>query len=102
MYDRNMHGKSLQFITDSPKHTRPLLVIDKQGIIGNALLSALGKEYLTVFVSSRLPKMLATSVHIPYGNHIPRIPDNSFAKMVVFYSGEKETLAILRSLARKR
>lgn len=97
-----MSSKLPRFITDVPRNERPLLIIDKEGILGNALLTALGKGYLTVFVSAKQPQILATSVHIPYGNHIPRIPDNSFAKIIVFYNGEKETMAILRSLAKKR
>ena len=97
-----MSGKLPQFITEYPRNEKPLLIVDKDGLLGNTLLSSLGQEYLTVFVSGVLPKVLSTSVHIPYGNHIPRIPDNNFAKIVVFYSGEKETMTMLHSLAKKR
>ncbi len=97
-----MSKKPPSFVAERSPHEKPLLIIDRQGLIGNALVRTLGQEYLSVLVSANETANLGTTVHVPYGNRLPRIPDNDFSRMLVVYEGEKETLTILRSLAKKR
>lgn len=69
----------------------PILIIDKEGAIGNLLAKRLRDEKEVVLVSH------ATS----YRKRMPVIPDNTYSKIYVFYNGEKEILDILPQLSDK-
>lgn len=67
----------------------PILIVDKKGIIGQALARELEAEHIVIFVSSQHLSG-KNIISVPFNKKIPTIPDNSFAKIFVIYSGERE------------
>lgn len=67
----------------------PVLIVDKEGILGPSLAEHLAQTSLTVLVSSQHVEG-SNIIPIPFHKKIPRIPNNSFSHLFVVYSGEKE------------
>ncbi|MBI4080868.1 MAG: DUF4012 domain-containing protein [Candidatus Levybacteria bacterium] len=90
-------------IISEEKNTTPLLIIDKQGLLGNALAESLTKEFLTVLVSGRpLPSQgNGRIIHIPFVKRMPSIPDNKFSHIIFICHGSKEEFALLPHLVQK-
>lgn len=76
--------------TTVQKHSlsdQPILVIDKLGILGEALCKRFSKDSLIVFVSrkgvqhvyGKTPEI----IHIPYTKKIPTIPDNTYSYIFI-------------------
>ena len=85
----------------SSRKDAPVLIIDKDGLIGSALTLLLAQSNLVVFVSKKNLENTKNIIHIPFNKRIPSIPDNLFAKIFVLYQGEKEILAMLPALSAK-
>lgn len=84
------------------KHTAlPLLIVDKEGTVGSALAEVLQEHSLVVFVSASAPKVSNNILHIPYHRRVPLIPDNAYAGMVVFYTGDDTVLDFLPAMLKK-
>ena len=79
----------------------PILIIDKRGKIGQALVEKLQEQFLVVVVTGRDLEIHDNLVHIPYRKKIPEIPDNKYSHMFVVYNGEEEILAIMPSVMKK-
>lgn len=60
-----------------------ILILDKQGVIGNGLLEKLAKESLPGDV-----------IFLPYHRKIPQISRYSYSKMFIIYNGEEELLEV--------
>lgn len=69
--------------------TRPVLIIDKLGMLGPSLAQHLSQTSLTILVSSKSVEG-ANLISIPFHKKIPRVPDNFFSHIFIVYSGEKE------------
>lgn len=87
--------------TQQDPSTDIVLVIDKKGIIGNALLATLTQTSLAVSVSQREPAQKTNSIHIPFTKRVPKIPDNVFSSIFVVYQGEKLLLKMLPAVIKK-
>jgi len=70
---------------------KPILIVDKKGLIAKNLFQKL-KEIPLVFVGDEFEGLseLKNSVHVPFWKKIPRIPDLSYSIIYVVYDGEKE------------
>lgn len=79
----------------------PILIVDKNGILGEALFERLKKQFLIVLVTAKEIKPQENLVHIGYGKKIPLLPDEHYAAMLILFHGEKTTLDILPSIAKK-
>jgi len=79
----------------------PILVLDKKGVIGNALVTVLREQFLTVFVSGKDVEPQKNLVHIPYHRKIPKIPDEPYAPIFVVYNGEEEVMDMLPAFVKK-
>jgi hypothetical protein len=66
-------------VTSEKKSNLPILVVDKEGKIGEALVNELKNESLVVYVSNKPPKEQGNIVHIPFIRKIPTIPDNQYS-----------------------
>jgi hypothetical protein len=78
-----------------------ILIIDKHGYLGNMLAKAIIETNLIVLVSTDYTGTNQNIIHLPYHTKIPAIPDNTYARIIVCYSGEEEILDMLPSLAKK-
>lgn len=70
------------FETREKKHEYPILIVDKLGILGEALARQISQESLVIFVSGK--KVEDDSIiHIPYVKKIPTIPDNTYSHIFI-------------------
>lgn len=79
----------------------PRLIVDKEGKLGALLQNALNDERSAVFVSKNIPENCRNIVPVLYSGRIPKIPDNSYAEIVIIYRGEKELKDALPSFLKK-
>ncbi len=80
---------------------KPRLVVDKEGFLGNSLLSIFDDSLLTIIVTKTVPETNRSILHIPFTKRIPKIPDNSFSEIFLVYNGEKELLEALPAFLKK-
>ncbi len=64
----------------------PILIVDKQGLLGDLLSQELEKDILVVFVSEKIPSP-GNVVHIPFEKNIPTIPNNTYSYIFVVDDG---------------
>lgn len=86
--------------TESTKHP-PLLIIDKKGTMGLPLVQKLREQFLVVFVTGVEVPISRQVIHIPYRRKVPKVPDDVYSHMFVFYNGEEEILEMLPALMKK-
>ncbi len=67
------------FITSEKKLEYPMLVVDKEGDIGEALAKQLKDEAIVIYVSKKTPEVLENIVHVPFSKKTPTIPDNTYS-----------------------
>lgn len=90
------------FLVASENHEQlPILIIDKQGMIGGALAHVLREQFLVVIVTSSDMKRHENLVHVPYRKKLPLIPDNAYSHIFLIYHGEKELLETLSLFEQK-
>ena len=95
---------SLETIEKTPKQAA-MLIVDKEGVIGEKLISLLvenSKELQIVFVSQQdsLKAQQHNVLTVLFREKIPVIPDGDYAYMVIVHSGQ-ESLAILKACIKK-
>ena len=73
---------------DSNVQDKPVLIVDKIGIIGSALALKLSKDLLIVLVSEKASKEENSNIiHVPYCKKFPEIPDNTYSYIILFSDG---------------
>jgi hypothetical protein len=65
-------------VTKELKSELPILIVDKVGILGEALAETVKQESLVILVSSKRIED-PNVIYIPYDNKIPSIPDNTYS-----------------------
>ncbi len=70
------------FETSEKKHEYPILIVDKLGILGEALAKEISSESLVIFVSGKKIED-DNIIHIPYTKKIPTIPDNTYSHIFI-------------------
>lgn len=64
---------------------KPVLIVDKIGIIGSTLAVKLSQDLLVVLVSERAHKEENSNIiHVPYRKKFPEIPDNNYSYLIIF------------------
>ena len=71
------------FVISEKKTDYPILIVDKEGKIGEALAKELKNESLVIFVSKNPPQVLDNTVHVPFLKKIPTIPDNTYSHIFI-------------------
>ena len=66
-------------VTTENKQEYPILIVDKNGQIGEELANTLKNESLVVFVSKKQPHSTENIIHIPFFKRFPTIPDNNYS-----------------------
>lgn len=79
-------------ITSEPSNLPLFLIVDKIGVIGEALAKEFSKDYLVVFVSPNKPSEENKNIiHIPFKRKIPEVPDNNYSKIFILDDGQSVT-----------
>lgn len=70
----------------SEEKINPVLIVDKIGILGNAIAKELSQELLVVLVSAQNPHELndRNVIYVPYRKKFPVIPDNVYSHIILF------------------
>jgi len=63
---------------------KPVLIVDKIGIIGSTLALKLSKDLLVVLVSGTLREEDSNIIYVPYRKKFPEIPDNNYSYIIIF------------------
>jgi uncharacterized protein DUF4012 len=101
MYDKDMEQKRPVLIASEEISKSPILIVDKKGTMGSALVKILRDQFLVVVVTASEVEKHANVIHIPYRRKIPMIPDNAYSHMFIIYNGELELLDMLPSFEEK-
>lgn len=69
------------FIAEEKQSSASCLVLDKKGVIGEALAKKLSQEAIVVYVGGKSENLKASSrlTHIPYGLRFPSIPEHCYS-----------------------
>ncbi len=78
-----------------------ILIIDKRGIIGDALARSLLGDFSVALVTNAHLQDSLPYLHIPFKAKIPRIPDDSFSHIFLLFEGENELINLLPQFSRK-
>lgn len=84
----------------SGKNDKPILIVDRIGVIGSALAHKL-KEETTVVLVSRKPTNDEKIIDIGYEKKIPQIPDNNYTHIFLIDDKEKTTRESISSFLDK-
>lgn len=79
----------------------PVLIVDQQDIIGNALYEKLKTQSLVVLVSGTSSATDENLIFISYKNRMPKIPDSLYTAIFFVWDGEKEKLDYLPEFLKK-
>ncbi len=93
--------KRSAFVTSEKKDGTPILIVDRIGIIGDALLEQLKDESLIIFVSQKKPSSPENVVHIPFFKKNPTVPDNTYSHIFVVDDQTNATKDSLPSFIKK-
>jgi hypothetical protein len=93
--------KRSAFVTSEKSDENPILIVDRLGIIGDALLDQVKEESLVVFASQKKPSTLENVVHIPFLKKNPTIPANTYSHIFVVDDGTSATTDSLSSFIKK-
>ena len=93
--------KRTAFVTSEKKDENPVLIVDRAGTIGTALINQLKNESLIVFVSEKVPKSLENVIHVPFFKKIPTIPDNTYSHIFLIDDETSATKDSLRTFIKK-
>ena len=63
---------------------KPVLIVDKIGIIGSSLALRLSKDLLVVLVSGTFREEDSNIIYVPYRKKFPEIPDNNYSYIIIF------------------
>ena len=70
---------------DPNTQDKPILIVDKIGIIGSTLALRLSKDLLVVLVSEKAHKEENSNIiYVPYSKKFPQIPDNTYSYIILF------------------
>jgi hypothetical protein len=93
--------KKSALITAEKKDENPILIVDRLGTIGDALIEQLKDESLIVFVSQKKPSSPENVVYIPFFKKNPTVPDNTYSHIFVVDDGTGATKDSLSSFIKK-
>jgi type III secretion system FlhB-like substrate exporter len=62
---------------------RPILIVDREGKIGESLVKELKEQALVVYVSGKAPEIIENVVHVLFDKQFPTIPDNNYSHIFI-------------------
>lgn len=88
-------------VANESDQTRPILVVDKNGKIGETLVKQLKEQALVVFVSGAQTESLDNVIYVPFDKKIPTIPDNKYSHIFLIDEGFKITEDVIKAFTKK-
>ncbi|MBI5045372.1 MAG: DUF4012 domain-containing protein [Candidatus Levybacteria bacterium] len=82
-------------------NSRPILIFDSEGMLGEKLAEAFSQNDLVLFVTKKEVSKKENVIPVPLQGRIPSIPNNLFSRMYVCCSGEKEFIDFLPGFVQK-
>lgn len=79
----------------------PILIVDKKGMIGDALQKKFREQFLTVYVTASVAEHHDNVIAVSWRKRLPTVPDNMYSHIFVVYNGEKELLDMLPGFVKK-
>src|SRR3990167_1258971 len=80
------------FKTTQTDKSSLILILDKVGVIGEAIAQELSKDFLIFLVSARpLSSNNKRIIHVPLKKRIPQVPDNNYSKIFIVDYGDSIT-----------
>jgi hypothetical protein len=95
MYDKDMEQNRPVLIITEEVSKLPILIVDKKGMLGDALAKILRDQFLVVIVTAHIVEKHENIIHLPYRRKVPMIPDNAYSHIFVVYNGEPELLDMM-------
>ncbi len=83
-------------ISTNNNQDHPILIVDRRGELGEALVEELKSQALVVYVSKNPPKDSENVIHIPFIKKTPSIPDNTYSHIFLI----DEELEIAKDVAK--
>ena len=73
-------------LSPSEEKNKPILIVDKIGVLGRLIASELSKDLLVLLVSGgrKFDEDSRNIIHIPYLKKFAAIPDNTYSYIVIF------------------
>lgn len=96
-----MKSSRPQLITSEEDEKYPVLIIDRQGFLGNIVAGKLSGQFNTSLVSSVPPADSEAVAFLRFGKNAPGIPDLDYRVIIIFYHGEDIVLKILPAIIKK-
>lgn len=91
-------------LLSSEEKIKPILIVDKRGILGKELAIELSKEILVVFVTREKNTEglnLQNTIHIPYRKKFPSIPNNIYSHIILFNQNDPNIEDLLSVFSKK-
>jgi len=88
-------------VTSENNQDRPILVVDRNGKIGEVLANELKEQALVVYVSKVSPETANNIVYIPFDKQFPTIPDNSYSHIFLIDEDFEITNNVLKPFLKK-
>src|SRR6266568_1024103 len=86
---------------DVSSSSHPILVIDRQDILGEDLYEKLKQDHMVVLIGSTQPQATKNLVYIPYSKKMPKIPNSEYSSIIYVLDPEREHLTLLSELFKK-
>jgi hypothetical protein len=83
------------------KQEYPILIVDKNGFIGEKLAERLQDDALIVLVCQKDIEASENIIHIPFHNKFPTIPDNFYSHIIIIDDNNEATNEALPSFIKK-
>jgi hypothetical protein len=80
---------------------RPILVVDRKGDIGEALIREFKEQALIIYVSKKVPQTSDSVIHIPFDKQFPTIPDNNYSHIFLIDEDFEITKDVVKSFLKK-
>ncbi len=84
----------------SQKNQRPILIVDKRGIIGGQIAKKLSENFIIILVSKEEILQHPNIIHVPFSKKIPSIPDNYYSH-IFLVDGETIVSESISSFVKK-
>ena len=76
-----------QFLSKQ-KTDRPVLIVDKRGVIAIEIAKKISQNLIVVLASSAIDEQIENVVHVPFLKKIPQIPDNYYSHIFLINDGK--------------
>src|ERR1035437_651869 len=80
---------------------RPILIVDREGKMGESLIKELKEQALIVYVSGKAPKTIGNVVHVLFDKQFPTIPDNNYSHIFIIDEKFEITKDIMKPFLKK-